>query len=135
MVNPPPVQTPVDEGAKVSKSWMMWFNQLFSYLRGIVDYANSSIQTPVAGFNITITDNVQVTTLTPAGVLATGTIKMPQNPYNGQTIQVSSSQTVTALTVSPNTGQTLLNAPTTLLAGVGFSYYYNTANAVWYRLS
>lgn len=138
MINPPPLQSAVDTEdsrmRRVAPAWKMWFNQLYTYLRGVIDYTAASIQTVTNGFSITIADNIQVVTLTPAGVLATGVIKMPANAYNGQVIQISTTQTVTALTVNPNAGQTVMNAPTTLNGGSGFSYYYSSSTSTWYRL-
>ncbi len=89
---------------------------------------------PVTAFSITIADNVKTTLLAPAGTLATGTIIMPAIPLDGHEIRVSSTQTITALTVSANTGQTISNAPTTLVAGIGFGYIYNLSNTTWDRI-
>lgn len=112
-----------------------------------VDGANRSsvysLQTPTTGFSITIGANVQYLVLNPAGTLATGTITMPASPVDGFVVTVSSSKVITALTVSPNTGQTLQNAPTTLqllvntpgaISGYSFSYIYSTSTTTWYRI-
>jgi hypothetical protein len=93
-----------------------------------------SYQTPATGFSITIGAGVKTLSLDPAGTLATGTVTMPASPIDGQEIRVTSSQTVTALTVSANSGQSITNAPTTLTAGLGFSYIYKISNTTWYRL-
>lgn len=92
-----------------------------------VDY-----QTPATGFTITIADSTLALNLDPAGTLATGTINLPATPIDGQIIEVASTQTVTALTVSA-AGKTLKNAPTTLVAGSGFSYRYRLSTTTWYR--
>ena len=97
-----------------------------------------SYQTPTTGFSITIGADVTTLILDPAGTLATGTIIMPAAPRNGRIINLSSSQTITALTVSPNTGQSIKNAPTSLTvsttSGQGYQYIYRAANTTWYRL-
>ncbi len=92
-------------------------------------------QTPVTGFSITIANNTSILMLTPAGTLATGTITMPTTPIQGQIIRVCTSQTVTALTVSANAGQTLTGAPTTITPQTGFAYIYNLASTQWIRLN
>jgi Head domain of trimeric autotransporter adhesin len=92
-----------------------------------------STQTPITGFNITIGPSVSLLMLNPAGTLAIGTIVMPGSPVNGQVINVMTSQVITALTVSGNTGQTILNAPTTLQAGTGFELKYNLGLTTWFR--
>lgn len=92
-----------------------------------------SRQTPATGFSITVPNNTSHLVLHPAGTLATGTVVLPSAPINGQALEVLTDQTITALTVSPNAGQTLVNAPTTLVAGTAFSYFFCTADAEWYR--
>lgn len=143
MVNPPPISTSVDvvdnpdtakrTPLKIARPWLMWFNAIYKLLNSITDYSSASVQAPLTGFSITATTNVL--TLTPAGTLATGAITTPANPADGQPFQVSTTNTVTVLTLTANTGQTVLNAPATLLAGTGFLYYYNKAASTWYRLS
>jgi hypothetical protein len=88
---------------------------------------------PTTGFAITIANTTTVEVLNPAGTLATGTITMPASPLNGQETCVSSSQTITALTVSANAGQSIIAAPTSMSAG-GFCYIYYTAGTTWFRL-
>jgi hypothetical protein len=94
-----------------------------------------SFQTPSTGFSITIGSGVKTLILKPSGTLATGTITMPASPINGQEIRVSSSQIITALTVSANAGQSISAAPTTIAAaGNGFGYIYRESDTTWYRL-
>lgn len=93
-----------------------------------------SLQVPTTGFSITIAAGVKTLLLNPAGTLLTGTITLPASPIDGQEIRVSSSKAVTTLTVSPNSGQSVVGAPTTLAIGIGFSYIYNLSSTTWYRL-
>lgn len=92
------------------------------------------LQTPSSGFSITLADRKGVLILDPAGTLATGTITMPLKPNNGQIVRVSSSQIVTSLTVSPNTSQSIKNAPTTIVAGGSFAYIFVTSGTTWYKI-
>jgi hypothetical protein len=108
---------------------------------GLQTFAQSvkQVLVPTTGFAITLPGSStplfqSVTILDPAGTLATGTLTMPATPSDGMRQRVSSSQTVTALTVSPGAGQTVKNAPTTLSAGTSFEYEYNAANTTWYRI-
>lgn len=133
MVNPPPVVATFDDQDRPSPMWIQWFTALFSFIQNLTDYTAASIQAPSTGFSITVGNRTNVLTLNPAGVLATGAITMPASPVDGMPVEVSTTQTVTSLTVSPNTGQTINNAPTTLLAGSGFKYFYNKTAATWYR--
>ncbi len=93
-----------------------------------------SLQAPSTGFSITIGAGVKTLLLNPSGSLLAGTIIMPAAPVDGQEIRVSSTQTITTLTVSPNSGQTISNAPVTITAGTGFAYIYNLSGTNWYRL-
>ena len=109
-------------GVFISKIFTTWYDTGYSY------------QTPITGFSITLGNTTTHTILDPAGALASGTIVMPASPSDGLIVTVSTTQTITTLTVSPNTGQTVKNAPTTMPAGFVFSYIYRSANTTWYRL-
>ena len=91
-------------------------------------------QTPTTGFSYTIIANAQGVILNPAGTLATGTVTMPASPSDGMTVTISTTQTITTLTLSGNTGQTVSNAVTTLSIGTAVSYYYRLSNTTWYRV-
>ncbi len=101
----------------------------------IKTYVNTpvgSYQVPSTGFTITIASGIAFLNLAPAGTLLAGTINMPAVPVDGQVIEIASTQTITTLTVSGN-GSTILNAPTTITAGTGFSYRYRATGTTWYR--
>jgi len=89
-------------------------------------------QAPTTGFSYTFAAGTTVLILQPAGTLATGTITMPAAPADGMTISFSSTQIITALTVSPNTGQSIVGNPTTLLAGGAATFVYRLSNTTWY---
>lgn len=89
---------------------------------------------PATGFSITVAPGVHALILDPAGTLATGTVMMPADPPDQFRLEVASTQTITALTVSANAGQTIKNAPTTLAAGGAFAYRYAEANSTWYKV-
>jgi hypothetical protein len=93
----------------------------------------ATIVTPLTGFAYTVPNGTQALVLTPAGTIATGTITTPPNPQDNQPLRLSSSQTVTALTVSANTGQTVVGAPTTITSTAPVEFFWNAQNATWYR--
>lgn len=131
---PTPVYSSMTASGKPFTSvWLQWFNWLNNFLLGIVNYANATVNTPVTGFSVTIGSQVTVLLLTPAGTLAAGTVTMPAAPYNGMPIEITSTQTVTSFTLSANAGQSIKNAPTTLLAGTGVAYFYNAPLTTWFR--
>jgi len=92
-------------------------------------------QVLITGFSYTFAAGITVLLINPAGSLASGTIIMPAAPVDGMTISFSSTQTISTLTVSSNTGQSIVGAPTTLLAGTTASFVYRSANSTWYTQS
>lgn len=106
-------------------------NGNFITLKSVADQSYS-LQTPVTGFSITIANNISTLLVNPAGPLASGTIIMPATPVDGQNINISTTHSITALTLSPNAGQTVTLPPLTLTAGSGIQYIYNLANTTWY---
>ena len=92
-------------------------------------------QAPTMGFSYTFAAGTTLLIMNPAGTLATGTITMPSSPVDGMTVRFSSSQIITTLTVSPNTGQSIVGAITTLALGGSAQYMYRLANTTWYRIA
>ena len=89
---------------------------------------------PSTGFSLTYGAGVQVLLLEPAGTLATGTVTMPASPADGDRVKLATTQTITALTLSPNTGQSIVNAVTTLAANGFVEYIYRLSSTKWYRI-
>lgn len=135
-MNGAPYETPVLEVPRgvFSLPWKMWLGSIVNILTGVQFYAISSYQTVTNGFTVTPSSSISKLILTPAGALAAGTINMPAAPYEGMEFRISSTYAITALTLTPATGQTVKNAATTLAAGVGVCYTYASASSTWYRL-
>jgi hypothetical protein len=96
--------------------------------QGCYDY-----QVPTTGGTVTLSSSKCFTILEPAGTLATLTVVMPANPATGRLAGFSTTQAITALTVSPSSGQVIRGGttPTTMTAGGALTMIYN-ANTVWY---
>lgn len=92
-------------------------------------------QTPSTGFSYTFAAGTQTLVMNPAATLAAGTITMPAAPSDGMTITFSSTQQITALTLSGNTGQTVVGAPTQLIANQPLSFIYRSTNTTWYAMA
>jgi len=69
--------------------------------------------------------------LTPAGTLATLTVKLPANPRTGQTATILSTAAVTALTLQTASGGAVAGAPTSLVANTKVTMQYNGPVAGW----
>jgi hypothetical protein len=89
-------------------------------------------QVLTTGFSYTFAAGTQTLIANPAGTLATGTITMPSAPADGMTINIESTQQITALTVQGNTGQSLVGGSMTLRANQPVSFVYRFANTTWY---
>jgi hypothetical protein len=74
-------------------------------------------QVPTTGFSHTIADGVGHLILDPVGALLAGTVVMPPNPFGGQVCNIRTTHAITNMTFSPNAGQTVVAAPTTMTAG------------------
>lgn len=91
-------------------------------------------QVLTTGFSYTFAAGVQLLLAVPAGTLATGTVTMPASPVDGMNITITSTQQITALTISPNTGQSVVGGTTSLVAGGSQTFVcrINGGTTVWY---
>ncbi len=135
--NAPPVNATVDTlmngRLSLSFAWKLWFNWLFNFVNNLVNYSNTTPYVAVTGFSYAVRSSQSVVTLAPAAGLSSGTVVLPPAPNDGQPIEISSTHSVATFTLSPSAGQTVMNAPTSLAAGVGVAFYYNAASATWFR--
>jgi hypothetical protein len=60
---------------------------------------------------------------------------MPSSPADGMTITFSSTQTITALTVNANTGQSITGQPSSFGAGSASTFVYRLSNTTWYPIT
>lgn len=85
-----------------------------------------------SGFSVTIAGAETHLLLTPTGEY-TGTINLP-NATDRQEVLVTSSDAVTTLTLTPQTGDTVLGAPASLSDNGFFRLKYDGADSVWRRV-
>lgn len=101
------------------------------------DYVED-INVPVSGQTLTLTDSStnKWLIIRPAGTIAALTITMPDvdNLVDGQEIIFSSSQTITALTISLNGATAIVGVPTTMGATSPFKLRYNLTGTSWYKV-
>lgn len=101
----------------------------------------TNIYTPTTGFNLTVPTPIaqqQWMLLQPAGTLAAGTITLPLNTStpDGTEVLVTTTQTITSLTISPNGAAQLygFTNPGALNAQDYFRLRYVAATNSWYRI-
>lgn len=96
--------------------------------------ANYAYQAPTTGATLTAAAHLGAYILEPAATLASLTIVAPSAPNDGDEFEVSTTQTVTALTINPAAGQSLKGGgPFMLAANGGVAWRYRAANTTWYR--
>lgn len=93
-----------------------------------------SIVVPVNGFAFTIAAGINQLILNPVSALATGTITMPPQALDGQPLRITAEKTITLITFAPSTGQTIVNAPTTLAQATSAQFMYSLPTKTWYRV-
>ena len=84
---------------------------------------------PLTGFSVTITPPTRNLVLNPAGTLAAGGVVFPPSPPDGYKLTISTTQIITALTLS---GGTISNPVTTLAAGGKISYIWVAGASSWF---
>lgn len=114
---------------------LTYFQQTFSS-----PTLSTNVYTPGTGFNISAPTPVseqQWLLLQPAGTLATGTITLPLNTTtpDGTELLVTTTQQITAFTVSPNGATAIYGAPSTLAAEDFFRMRFVVATNSWYRIA
>jgi hypothetical protein len=96
---------------------------------------NTSInyQAPTSGATITMTVATGMyLILNPAGTLATLTIALPTSPVNGQLAMISTTQQITALTLTTG-GPFMFGNIGSMAAGTSVAFRYSTAGGFWIR--
>lgn len=86
---------------------------------------------PLSGATLTASAGQGGYNLVPAGTLATLTVVLPPTPSDGQVFELSTTQQLTALTVSAPGGATVRGASYTLNADSGSSWRYREAYTAW----
>jgi len=108
---------------------------LADYIVGLLTPSGQIAQysSPATGATVTVSNLTQNTRLilSPAGTIATLTIVLDSAPADLETISVSSTQTITALTIS---GGTTSGAPTTMGATTPFRLQYDAVATVWHSI-
>lgn len=88
--------------------------------------------TLTTGFSYQIPASTSTVDILGAGTLAAGTVILPQAPANGQIERLECSVTVTALTLSPGTGSTIVGtAPTTCGPNASHEAQFLASTSTW----
>lgn len=117
-------QTFLDKLGNVQPGWYLFLNNLLAAMLALTDYA---LVVPTSGETVLISHSRLI--LKPAGTLAALTITLPSNPIDGATVGISTTQAITALTISPASGSVI--GPTSLTALQAFRLTWVASIATW----
>lgn len=101
--------------------------------KGIMALKKSYRYTPLTGTTVNIPADAEVVYIEPAGTIAALTVNMLPNPYDGQELNICTTQTVTSLTQAVASG-TLRGALTAGTANGFGKWKYLAATTTWYRM-
>jgi hypothetical protein len=132
---PNPVRLPGSAGLFPPGPGTNWLQLAEQAVNRLGEARSYEVQVVATGFTHTIPVGLGLCLLTPAGTLATGTLTMPSAASDGLELKILSTYAVTALTLNPGAGQTLVGpAVTSLAAGVVVVFRWVTSTASWYRM-
>jgi hypothetical protein len=94
----------------------------------------SYYEAPLTGVSYQLPDDCTQLYIKPAGTIAAHTLVMPVTPTEGQELCVTSTQIVTALTMTAQGGTTLQGALTAFTANGFAKWKWNAADTTWYRV-
>lgn len=121
-------------GGSVSYKYAAANNTWFSLSNSNIAQINKiDIQSPATGATISMLDGQCALKLNHGATIAALTIKLPPNPYDGQSVSIFSKSTVTALTLSSS--KTISDIITTLAADTGVRYTYSYGTLSWFRMN
>lgn len=100
----------------------------------------TNVYTPGTVFNVAVPTPVaaqQWMLIQPAGTLAAGTVTLPLNTGtpDGTEVMITTTQQITAFTLSPNGAAAVYGAPATLAADDFFRVRFVQATNSWYRIA
>lgn len=99
-------------------------------LDGPYPVISQQYEVPSSGFNIAIAPQTPNLILNPNATLATGTIVLPGNVVNGFRISFSSTQVITALTLT--SAGVVASPVTSMAAGSAYAYTWANAGPAWF---
>lgn len=102
-------------------------------LRAFAALTSYKYRAPLSGDTITLDANDKALQIDPAGTIAALTVVLPPSPKHRDTVEISTSQTITTLTVSPAGAETVMGGSFMLTANGGASWRYRSGNTTWFK--
>lgn len=99
-----------------------------------LDPLTAQYEAPTAtGFSVTISSGNVWLVLTPTAGFAAGSILLPIGAQ-GEEVLVNSTEAITALTITPSSGDTVIGGPSSMAANDYFRLKYDSTLSRWYRV-
>lgn len=95
--------------------------------------ATFDLQRPLTGATLTMAIGMSALVIDPAGTIATLHVVLPPDPTDGQIFELSTTNTITAITCTGDGGDTVEEGTGMLTGGGGLSWRYSLADTNWYR--
>ncbi|WP_439357812.1 hypothetical protein [Bradyrhizobium sp. DASA03007] len=117
-----------------ASSTQLWKSDQMAFQNVIAKQGYSIVVATAAG-NHTVGAGKSGIVYNPAGTIASFTETLPASPIDGQECDFTTTQTITAYTLSPNSGQSIASgaAPTTLTPSTPFKMRYVSSITTWVR--
>lgn len=93
---------------------------------------------PAAGAAMIVPDGTQTYVMKPAATIATASVKFPAKPKDQQPFRLCTTQDITLLTITANTGQTISGGnPVAALmaANTSMAWVYSAVDSTWFKIS
>jgi hypothetical protein len=124
--------------ANLSLRRVSFIGDCSNFVSGNLPSAGKVIQylAPTTSFSFTVNNNTSAVIWEPTGTISACTLTLPQIPVDNQVLSFSTTQTLTAITVSSAlpSGVNVSLVPTTMTANSQFSIIYYTTGNKWYRI-
>lgn len=108
---------------------------LHTYQKGIAVNAGTIVATPTTGTTVTVAQTTNLQAIDPAASLAALTVQFPTPLGDGHTFEMTISQSISTLTLTPSTGATIKGGFTTVSGYSATKWRYSLSNTAWYALN
>ncbi|MFM0638093.1 hypothetical protein PQQ63_15430 [Paraburkholderia metrosideri] len=105
-----------------------------TYQNGVMVNASTIVSAPTTGQTVTVAQTTNSQIANPAGVLAALTVQFPTPLSDGHPFELVITQAVTALTMTPNSGASIVGGLTSTAGYQTTKWRYVAASTTWFRV-
>lgn len=135
----PMLTAPIEEDMitkvkRFSDSASRYFQQLTRAVNNYLGATTAQVIIPLSADVITINPTAATVYLKPAGAIGSLSIIFPLKPQDGLDVTIKTTQTITTLTLTATTPNTILDPITTLAANGYVVYRFILSQNIWIRI-